>query len=138
MYRFTGQILMLIGVLHTLVGLLTYASPLVDIARDKVFNAVGPHTDRQAAVWFLMTGAALLLSGYLTHWTQRRTGTLPAALGWSLLAIAAVGLVLMPISGFWLIVPAAVLALAASRHGSGVVVPTTEESSGKPDLATRA
>jgi Family of unknown function (DUF6463) len=132
MYRFTGQTLMLIGALHTLVGLLTYAAPLADIGRDGVFHGVGSHTDRQAAVWFLMTGAALLLFGYLTRWAQHRTGTLPAALGWSLLAIAGVGLVLMPLSGFWLIVPAAVLALAASRHRSAVVAAETEPRGTSP------
>jgi hypothetical protein len=120
MARFTGQTLMLIGALHTLVGLLNIG-PLADIARAGVFNAVGSHTDREAAVWFLMTGVALLLVGYVTRWTQRQTGTLPAALGWTLLAIATVGLVLMPRSGFWLLVPAAVLALAAARHGSARV-----------------
>jgi hypothetical protein len=48
---------------------------LVMAASAGAFDAVGSHTDRQAAVWFLMTGAALLLFGYLTRWTQRQTGT---------------------------------------------------------------
>jgi uncharacterized protein DUF6463 len=118
MYRFTGQTMMLIGSLHILVGLLSQHGPLADIGRDGIFDAVGSHTDRQATVWFLVTGAALLLFGYVTNWAQRQTGTLPLALGWGLLAIAGAGLVLMPLSGFWLIIPAAVLALAAARHGS--------------------
>ncbi len=118
MDRYTGQALMLIGALHTLVGFLLYGGPLADIARDGVFDAVGAHPDRQAAVWFLVTGVALLLFGYVTQWTQRQTGTLPVALGGTLLALAAAGLVLMPLSGFWLLIPAAVLALAASRHGT--------------------
>jgi hypothetical protein len=126
MYRFTGQTLMLVGALHILAGLLSQRGPLAGIARDGVFNAVGSHTDRQAAVWFLVTGVALLLFGYLAHWTQRQAGTLPVALGWSLLAIAGAGLVLMPLSGFWLIIPAAVLALAAARHGSDPATRTNE------------
>jgi hypothetical protein len=117
-YRFAGQTLMRIGALHTLslFGLLILLGTLVDIAQDGVFNAVGLYPDRQAALWSLIMGVSLMLMGYLARWPQHCTGTLPAALGWTLLAIAAVGVVLLPVSGFWLIILAAVFALAASQH----------------------
>ncbi len=57
------------------------------------------------------------MPGQLAHWAQRRTGTLPPALGWGLLGLSAAGAVLMPVSGFWLVIPQAPLALALSRRG---------------------
>ena len=115
MHRFGGHVLTAIGGLHLAVGSLAYARPLAAIGRDGFVNAVDGHVDRDAAFWFLMTGVLLVLLGQLVRWAQRRLGTLPAFLGWSLLALAAVGAILMPFSGFWLLLVAAVLALAAAR-----------------------
>ena len=117
MQRFTGQALLAVGVLHTLVGLLSFGQPLAAIARDGVVNAVDPRPERQTACWFLLAGVLLCTLGYSTRWAQRRTGTVPAGLGWILLAIAGSGVVLMPFSGFWLLFPPALLALAAARRG---------------------
>ena len=117
MQRFTGHTLLAVGVLHTLLGLLGFAAPLAAIARDGFVNAVDPHPDRQAACWVLLAGVLLMTLGHSARWAQRRTGTLPPALGWTLLAIAAAGAVLMPVSGFWLLFPPALLALAAARQG---------------------
>ena len=116
MHRFTGHALLAVGVLHTLVGLLGFATPLGAIARDGFVNAVDPHPDRQAAFCVLLTGVLLMTLGHSARWALRRTGTLPPALGWTLLVIAAAGAVLMPVSGFWLLVPPALLALAAARQ----------------------
>jgi hypothetical protein len=77
---FFGQRLMLVGALHTLFGVVMHFGPLTDIARDRVFDAVGPHPDRQATLRFLVGGVSLLLMRYLTRWTQHQTGTLPTAL----------------------------------------------------------
>lgn len=124
MGRLCGPLLMSTGVLHLLVGLaVSYPRPLADIARDGFFGAVEPEGmastfDREAAIWFVMFGALVLILGGLVHWTQARTGTLPAFLGWSLLAISVVALVLMPVSGFWIVLPQAVLMIAVARRGN--------------------
>ena len=124
MHRFGGHVLTAIGVLHLAVGSLAYAGPLAAIGRDRFFNAVDGHIDRDAAFWFMLTGLLLVLLGQLVRRAQRRLGTLPAFLGWSLLALSAVGALLMPFSGFWLLLVAAVLALAAARaRGAGPAGP---------------
>ena len=117
MQRFTGHSLLAVGILHTLGGLLAFITPLGAIARDGFVNAVDPHPDRQAAFWVLLTGVLLLTLGHSARWALRRTGTLPPALGWTLLAIAAAGALPIPFSGFWLFFPPALLALAAARRG---------------------
>lgn len=122
MRRLVGPLLMATGVLHLLAGFVFYARPLAAIARDGFFNAVTPNLaapafDRDAAFWFMFSGVMLLLLGGLVHWAQVWTGTLPAFLGWALLAIGAVGVILVPVSGFRLVLPQGVLMVVVARQG---------------------
>lgn len=121
MRRLCGSLLVATGVLHLLVGLFVFAGPLAAIAGDG-FGAIPPDLegevlDREAAFWFMLFGVMLLMLGGLTHWAQARTGTLPLFLGWSLLALGVIGVVTMPASGFWLVLPQAALMLAVARRG---------------------
>lgn len=112
----TGDLLMGTGALHLLVGLKAFHAPLAAIARGGLFNSVRGAQDRRLAVWFMVAGLAILQLGGLARWTQHRTGTLPAFVGWGLLSTAGLGLLLMPRSGFWALLPPAVLALLGSRQ----------------------
>lgn len=114
--RYGGEMLMATGALHTVVGLWLFREPLNAIRRDGFIDTVLPHEDRELAFWFMIGGAGLLMTGQLASWTQRRTGTLPPALGWSLLGTSAVGAALMPRSGFWLMIPQALLILRRSNR----------------------
>jgi hypothetical protein len=49
----------------------------------------------------------LILLGALTNWLEPQA-PLPRFLGWTLLAFAMAGIVLMPVSDFWLLLPPAV------------------------------
>jgi hypothetical protein len=62
----------------------------------------------------LTVGVACL--GHLAHWVIRRTGRIPALVGWSTLALAVLSLVLLPASGFRLALGAGILALVADRR----------------------
>ncbi len=115
MTRFGVPLLIATGIIHTLVGLLAYAAPLADIGRAGVFNAVGSHADRDAAVWFLLSGVLLITLGQLSRWAQQHTGTLPAFLGWTLLGVGAAVAILMPVSGWPLVAAAGGLLLVAAR-----------------------
>ncbi len=119
-YRWTGPLLMGTAVLHNVVGILYFKEPLLAIMRDGVVNAISPNQmqpnfDREAAFWFLLVGIALFMLGQLAHWMQQKTGTLPDALGLWLLGLALVGVVMMPVSGFWLILPQAAYILYVNR-----------------------
>jgi hypothetical protein len=122
MRRFVGLLLMATGVLDLLANLVIYPGPLAAVARDGFFNAVEPDVafstfDREAAIWHVMFGVMFVVLGALVHWTQARTGTLPAFLGWLVLALGMAGVILMPLSGSWLLFPQAVLILAVAGHG---------------------
>ncbi len=134
MRRLSGPLLMAIGVLDLLYVLVFHSRQLAAIARDGFFDAVeiGPaHLEREVAFWHLTCGITLVILGGLVRWTQARTGTLPAFLGWSLLALGSFGAVLVPVSGFWAFPPLAVLMLLTARHDRQETR-NEKEKTGKP------
>lgn len=123
MLRVSGYWLIVTSIIHVLVGLLIFAEPLAEIARNGWFNTVAPdpfnpYYDREDAFWFMIAAPFLLIVGQLCVWAQARQISLPAFLSWILLAIALFGCFLEPISGFWLLIPPSILILAASRRAS--------------------
>ena len=115
MRRRVGQLLMGTGVLHTVLGVLGFRRTLVEIHRARYLDTIGRDPERNAALWCLTTGALLVALGQLARSTQERTGEVPRSLGWSLLAIAVPGVVLLPVSGFWLVLGQALLLLFGAR-----------------------
>lgn len=114
--RYTGELLLTTGVAHLLVGVWAYRRPLRAIVRDGVVDAVARAPDRRLALWFLLFGLSTVQMGGLTQWAHRCTGTLLAFHEWALLGISGLGALLLPRSGFWLVLPSAVLALIAARR----------------------
>jgi Family of unknown function (DUF6463) len=121
MRRLSGPLLIATGVLDLLYVLVFHSRQLAAIAGDGFFDAVEldpTQFDRETAFWHLAFGTLVLILGALVHWAQARTGSLPAFLGWSLLAFGAAGVILMPVSGFWAVLPQAVLMLVVARLGT--------------------
>lgn len=118
MYKYIGHLLVATGVLHNVVGIIGFWKPLSAIHRDRYFNTVRMDAERNAAFWFLITGALLMALGQQARATQQRTGAVPASLGWSLLAISVPGVVLIPVSGFWLVLAQGFLVLAGARRAA--------------------
>jgi hypothetical protein len=143
MRRLSGPLLMATGVLDLLYVLVFHSRQLAAIAQDGFFDAVElnpAELDREIAFWHMMFGVMFVILGALVHWTQVRTETLPVFLGWSVLALGVAGVTLMPLSGFWLLFPQAVLILAVARQGrSRTAAPEAEPSfSSTGDHADRA
>jgi hypothetical protein len=116
--RWIGRWLLGVGILHTLLGLGTYIFSVVEIVRAGLWNTVASVQGRAEAVWFIAAGLQLILLGALALWIEARSPRepLPRFLGWTLLAFAVAGVVLMPVSVFWLLLPPAVGILA--RRGA--------------------
>lgn len=112
MRKHAGYLVMAIALIHEAVGLIVYASPLGEIIQAGVFNSVNPpYWERDAAFWFLMFGIMLFVLGYVAQWTLKHVGYVPAGLSWGLLIVCAIGVMLMPASGFWLAIPVAIMML---------------------------
>lgn len=114
-----GWLLMAVAALHAGFGLWVGRRAVLAMARDGFVNAVDPHLDRSLAFWFLLMSPLLWIVGRFALWLGAEGRRPPAWLGRSLLALALVGAVLMPVSGFWLLLPPATwlwLAARAPRH----------------------
>jgi hypothetical protein len=106
------------GVLDLLYVLVFHSSQLAAIAQAGFFNAVEldpAQFDRETAFLHVAFGTTVLILGGLIHWAQPRTGTLPTFLGWALLAFGLFGTILMPVSGFWAVLPQAAPPRASTR-----------------------
>ncbi|BAZ70495.1 MAG: hypothetical protein KME28_12850 [Pelatocladus maniniholoensis HA4357-MV3] len=132
MFRVIGYLLIVISIIHVVIGVWIFAGPLTDIIQNGIFNTVAPdpfapYFDREDAFWQFMIAAPLLLTlGQLCCWAEAQRITLPAFLGWNLLAISLVGVFLEPISGFWLLILPAFLILIASRRATTRLTKSTE------------
>ncbi|MGF1504896.1 MAG: DUF6463 family protein [Anaerolineae bacterium] len=115
MRRKLGYVLFAIGIVHQIVGLLIYGPVLLTILEAGIVNTiVPPYWDRNAAFWFFVTGFFLMKYGLLAQWLLEHHGAVPRFSGGGLLALCVVGVVMMPASGFWLLLPVAALLLLPS------------------------
>ncbi|MDP3229687.1 MAG: DUF6463 family protein [Acidovorax sp.] len=110
--RQTWKGLWLLGVaaVHTVFGVVVFQPQLQEIAQRGVFDSVGTDPMRGAVTWFVLFGALFALLGWAVLLVERHAALAPVplrALGAGLLALTALGIVLMPASGFWLVLPPA-------------------------------
>ena len=108
----SGRLLVATGLLHQAVGVAVGARLAVDgvernVLRELVVDGAGTDFVRLAWFWFLITGFVLLVLGDLAHRLERQGVALPASLGWQLGALGVVGVLAIPASGFWLLLPQA-------------------------------
>ncbi|MBW2075790.1 MAG: hypothetical protein JRI58_13785 [Deltaproteobacteria bacterium] len=105
MKAWIGKSIVAIGILHSIVGFVVFYDILSLLISERLFNTVtlNRQPDREAAFWFLFTGFAILIIGALVDWIERKNVGIPAFLSWSFLAVTAMGALIMPMSGFWLL-----------------------------------
>ncbi|HEX6241252.1 MAG TPA: DUF6463 family protein [Polyangiales bacterium] len=122
-----SHLLLATGCLHQLVGLLggvgiidmpgaEQRAPLAEIVRAGVLDAVEPDLARASLIWFVLFGFVVLMLGDMSRRWELRGVPLPVALGYQLLALSLLGVVLFPMSGFWLCIPQALWIIWRSRR----------------------
>jgi len=132
MTRFPGPALMVTGIGHALVGVVLFHGPLAAILSDGIVNAIRDgQFDREAAFWFLLFSPACFLLGQLfDHAVAKRDQWLFAVVGWNVVAIGVVGALIMPVSGFWILIAIAPFVFKAARQNdrrSDLVAGTSEQ-----------
>lgn len=122
---------MAIGLLHQIVGIAiglglgpvisgSAAAPLLDLWHAGVIGQAEQDPLRIAIVWFLMFGFLLILLGMVLHRLERSGGKLSRGLAWGLGGLCALGVLVMPTSGFWLgFVPTVQIWRRAADHPPG-------------------
>ena len=117
MNRLAARLLKVTAVGHALIGLVLFRVPLAAIVGDGVLNSVTGQLDREAAFWFLLFSPICFALGQIVERAVHQgDARLLAIVGWHLLGIGVVGAIIMPVSGFWIVIAIAPLVLTAARH----------------------
>lgn len=120
MKNWIGKAIAFIGVIHTTLGLVIFRKILQDLFSEGLFNTVNGQMDREFFYWFTMFGVVLIIFGALVNWIEQTTGELPNWLGWTCFIFTVVLLIIMPISGAWLLLIPAIGAIIRRRRQSKV------------------
>jgi len=106
-----------ISIIHTAFALIFFRAGLDSIVKEGVFNTVGQDPLRAASVWFLLFGFLLFILGLvLVAWEKSTRTPLPVSAAWGLLFLGILGVILMPVSGFWPIFPPVIAILLNARR----------------------
>ena len=103
MKNWIGKALIFIGSIHVIFGIVMFYPQWTLWIRQGLWNTVHGQADSEWAFWFIAIGFLAILLGALTNWIETKVQQLPRFFGWGLLTCSFVGVVLMPISGIWLI-----------------------------------
>lgn len=117
-----GPWLLIVAAVHTVFGLVVFAPVLGGMLGRGLFNSVGSDARAGAVTWFLLFGGPVALLAWQVWLAERRAAWAELrVLGWGILALTTLGLLLMPVSGFWLVLPAAwgLLRRAAGARAHG-------------------
>jgi hypothetical protein len=117
MTHYLARLLEVTGIGHALVGLVLFQEPLAAIAQEGFLSTIRyGQFDRAAAFWFLLFSPACFLLGQLVaHALDRNDRRTLALIGWNLLGMGIGGVLIMPVSGFWILIMLAPLILRAAR-----------------------
>ncbi|MDR2424540.1 MAG: DUF6463 family protein [Prevotellaceae bacterium] len=115
-WKYSGILLTITGVIHTIVGLVMGRDTYWKIIKSGFINAIEPDFERAFAFWFFICGIMLIIFGQSLHYYIRKTNRQPAiSLGYWMLALSVFGCFAIPASGFWLFVPQSLIIIFAKR-----------------------
>ena len=117
LWKYSGIFLIATGILHSIVGIAFSKDYLWAIIKEGLFNTV---KDDDFALglsfWFLMCGIIFIILGHVLHYyIKKEQKPAPKFLGYYLLGLGIIGCIIMPVSGFWLFIPQALIILFAKR-----------------------
>ncbi len=113
-----GRWLFAVGVIHLLFGIFFMHTTLAVLWSEGLLNTVNGQPPREAVFWFLCTGIMLLLAGVLVDRMERERLAIPRFATGLFAALTVTGVVVMPISGIWLLIPPVVGMLYRRRPSS--------------------
>jgi hypothetical protein len=114
--RHSGIMLIITGWIHTLIGVAIFSDPLIDMLQAGILNSIDMQYERSTVFWFIFAGLMIILLGHLMDWIiKKKNMILPSSLGWYLLALCTIGIIIMPLSGFWIVLPQALIIISGGR-----------------------
>ena len=118
LWEYSGIFLLATGIIHSLVGIAMCKNELWSIVKDGLFNAAKEGDFATGlAFWFLVCGVIIIFFGHVLHYyIKKEQKPAPKFLGYYLLGMSVIGCIIMPMSGFWLFIPQALIILFAKRN----------------------
>lgn len=114
--RYTGILLIFTGIIHCLVAIYSFINIYRQIFYDGFINSIRTDTNRRLAVWFILCGIFLIIFGkILDFYIKKSKEPAPIFLGYSMLLLSIGGCILIPLSGFWLFIPQAIIIIVANK-----------------------
>jgi Na+-transporting NADH:ubiquinone oxidoreductase subunit NqrB len=113
--RWVGRSIIAVGAIHCLAGAFIFATPLMAMLNDGVWNSVDGFRGRPLAFWFEFAGLLTIVLGSSIDWMEQRDISLPPIACHGFGALVVLAIVAMPVGGGWLLVPSAV-GLLMKRH----------------------
>ena len=115
-WKYSGILLVATGILHTIVAIALGKEAFSEVIRDGIINVISQNYTRAFAFWFLICGIFVILFGQVLHYyIKREQKPAPLFLGYSMLVLTIFGCIVVPISGFWLFLPQALIIIFANK-----------------------
>ena len=113
MVNWCGRWIIAVAVLHCSFALFHYSNSFSDMLSQGLIASARTDATRLAS-WFLLSGFLLLVVGLLLDHFRKLQLPVPLSVSVLIVVTVAIGLLLMPVSGFWLLLPASLILLFES------------------------
>ncbi len=116
LWKYSGMFLSATGMIHTVVALTQEWRVYKAVFSDGLFDSIGNDMQKALAFWFFIIGIILIMFGQsLQYYINKEQMPAPLFLGYALLIFSVLGCFIMPVSGFWLFIPQALIIVFAKR-----------------------
>ncbi|HXA46884.1 MAG TPA: DUF6463 family protein [Burkholderiaceae bacterium] len=105
MKNWIGKWVMFVSIGHTVVASIFFGDTYRELAASGFYNSV-KSAKTGLAVWFALFGVILFVVGMLISTIEKHGLQVSQSVGVALLLLTITGVLLMPVSGFWLMFPA--------------------------------
>ena len=108
--------LIFVSAAHTVVGVMLFRDTYLEMISKGLVGSVTSEITA-AASWFLLFGFLFFITSLLLSVIEKNDSLeIPNSIGISLLILTTIGVILMPVSGFWLVYPAAIAIVFKNRQ----------------------
>ena len=115
-WKYSGIFLIVTGIIHSCAVGAMFSNVLWVMIKEGLLNSVGEDFTRGCAFWSFFFGIMLILLGYVMHYyVKKEQKPAPVFWGYWLLGLGVIGCIIMPVSGFWLVIPQAFIILFTKR-----------------------
>jgi hypothetical protein len=114
--KYSGKLMIATGIIHNAIGVIMGWSILKEIWMNGFFNTITTQMDRAAIFWFLFSGFLMMMIGkMMDDYIIEFNSPLPSKIGYYLLVLVVTGAAMMPVSGFWIVIPQALLIIFSAQ-----------------------